>query len=427
MLIFQKLRHLLSGQFIRNVGWMGGAELANRIFRLGTTVVLARLFTPQDYGLVAIVLTTNEFSNVFTLKSGIGSKIIQADEKELSVISNTAYWLNWILCGSLFIIQCIAAFPIAWFYHNNELILPICVTALVYLMLPFFLVHGALIERENRLNIFALCNITQSLVGNILTIVLAVMGLGMWAIVLPIVLSTPAWLIICRRSHSWRAPKSFSFDHWQEIARFGTNILGVELLTKVRGNIDYLIIGHFLGVGALGIYYFAFNAGLGISMNVLGAFTSALYPHLCEVRGNLKELKQRFFSSLKTTMMVMFPLIIAQSSLAPVYVPLVFGQKWISAIPILVIICLSALSYPLYSSTNSLLNAVNETPITLRFSLIYTMVFAIAILVVVKWGILWVAASVLACQLLLPPSYSIWAIRYVFAKHSSFSLSDEKS
>jgi O-antigen/teichoic acid export membrane protein len=162
-------------------------------------------------------------------------------------------------------------------------------------------------------------------------------------------------------------------------------------------------------------------------MNVLGAFTSALYPHLCEVRGNLKELKQRFFSSLKTTVMVMFPLIIAQSSLAPVYVPLVFGQKWISAIPILVIICLSALSYPLYSSTNSLLNAVNETPITLRFSLIYTMVFAIAILVVVKWGILWVAASVLACQLLLPPSYSIWAIRYVFAKHSSFSLSDEKS
>jgi O-antigen/teichoic acid export membrane protein len=423
-MIINQLKQLLSNKFIRNVGWMGGAELANRVFRLGTTVVLARLLSPYDYGLVAVVMTTNEFSSVFTLKSGIGSKIIQADEQDVKVISDTSYWLNWILCGSLFIIQCLAAFPIAWFYGNKQVILPICMVALVYLMLPLFLIHGALIQLENRLNIFALCNVTQSLFGNVLTIGLAFLGMGMWAIVLPIVLTTPIWIVVNYMNHPWRPPKSFKLERWQEIISFGKDLLGVELLGKLRGNIDYLIVGRFLGVDALGIYYFAFNAGLGITLNVMNAFTSALFPHLCEVRGDLQQLRQRYFSSLKTTATIMIPLILLQSGLAPFYVPMVFGQKWITAIPVLILICLSALPFPLSSTIYYLLNAVGKTRISLYYSLISTTMFTIALLTAVKWGILWVAASVLLCQLTISPMFSIWAIRYVF-KNSSFSLANK--
>lgn len=416
MIITNKLKQVLSGQFIRNLGWLGGAELANRIFRLGTTFTLARIFNPYDYGLVAVVLTTNEFATVFTLRSGIGSKIIQAEEQDLKVICDTSYWLNWILCGSLFIIQCIAAFPIAWFYGNNQVILPICICALVYLMLPIFMVQSALIQRENRLNIMALCNVTQSLLANILTIGLAIKGLGMWAVVLPIVLTTPAWIVINYMNHSWRPPKSFRLERWQEITNFGKDILGVELLNKLRGNIDYLLVGRFLGIDALGIYYFAFNAGLGISLNVINAFTSALFPHLCAARGNFKQLKERFFSSLKTVGIFVVPLVLLQSSLAPFYVPIVFGQKWVTAIPILVLICLSALPLPFSNATYLLLNAVGKTHINLYWNLIYTVLFAISLLLSVKWGIFWVAATVLICQGLCQPIFSLWGIKYVFGK-----------
>jgi len=421
-MLINKLKQQLSGQFIRNVGWLGGAELANRIFRLGTTITLARLLSPYDYGLVAVVLTTNEFATVFTLKAGIGSKIVQADEQDLKVICDTSYWLNWILCGLMFVIQCIAAFPIALFYGNNQVILPICVAALVYLMLPIFMIQSALIQRENRLNVTALCNATQSLLANISTIGLALLGLGMWAVVLPIVLTTPVWIVINYMNHSWRPPKSFKLERWQEISNFGKDILGVELLNKLRGNIDYLLVGRFLGIQALGIYYFAFNAGLGISFNVMNAFTSALFPHLCAVRGNLSALKNRYFSSLKSTAIFVVPLILLQSSLAPFYVPIIFGQKWVSAVPILVLICLSALPLPLYNATCLLLNAVGKTHINLYCNLIYTMFFAMALLVAVKWGIFGVAATVLICQLIAQPIFSICAVRYIFAKNSVFSL-----
>jgi PST family polysaccharide transporter len=419
-MLINKLKQILSGQFIRNVGWMGGAELVNRIFRLATTVILARTFSSQDYGLMAVVYTTYEFATVFTLKYGIGAKIIQADEQDVKILCNTSYWLNWILCVALFIIQCLAAFPIARFYGNNQLILPICTVALTYLMLPFFMVQSALIQRENRLKITALCNATQAILSNIATVVLALLDRGIWAVVLPIVLTTPVWIVINYMNHSWRPPKSFSITKWQDITRFGRNMLGVDLLNKLRSNLDYLIVGRILGLEALGVYYFAFNAGLGISLNVINAFMSSFFPHICAVRADYKQLKNRYFSSLKMIALIVVPLVVLQSSLAPFYVPIVFGQKWVAAIPILIMICLSALPRTFAWGASLLLNAVDKTHITLLFDIIFTVIFTVAVLVAVQWGILWVAAAVLISHLLVLPIFTVWANHYVFAKPSKF-------
>ncbi|MBD1809595.1 lipopolysaccharide biosynthesis protein [Microcoleus sp. FACHB-SPT15] len=412
-MLLTKLKQLTSGQFIRNVGWLGGAELVNRVFRLGTTVTLARMFSPEDYGLMSIIYTTFEFASVFTLRGGIGAKIIQADEKDVKTIAETSYWLNWILCGAIFIVQCIAAFPIAQFYDKKQLALPLCMAALTYLMLPLFLVSTALIERENRLKVTAMCNAISSLVINSITIILALLGVGVWAIVWAMLLGNPVWILITWKNHSWRPPKTFNIERWREVISFGGSLLGVDLLNRIKGNIDYLLVGRFLGVEALGIYYFAFNAGLGISFNVMNSFSSAIFPYLCEARDDFREVKKRFFSSIKRTSTVVVPLIILQAGLAPLYVPLVFGEKWIPAIPILSMICLSALPYPISFAVKHLLNAVGKTWLNLYWAFFQTLTFAGFVLVAVKGGIFWVAAAVLIHQA-LTSIYYIWAIKYVF-------------
>ncbi|NEQ16493.1 MAG: oligosaccharide flippase family protein [Moorea sp. SIO3E2] len=104
-MLINKFKQLSSGEFIRNAGWMGIAELVNRLSRLATTVTLARMFTPQDYGLVSAIYTTFEFGNVLILRAGTESKIIQASEQELEAVCNTSYWLNWIFGGLMFVIQ----------------------------------------------------------------------------------------------------------------------------------------------------------------------------------------------------------------------------------------------------------------------------------------------------------------------------------
>jgi PST family polysaccharide transporter len=414
-----KLKQLLSDRFVRNMGWLGVAELVSRIFRLGVTVTLARTFSPYDYGMVSVIYTIFEFAGALTLRAGIGAKIIQTNDQELKVICNTAYWLNWILCSSFFIIQCVAAYPIAMFYKNDQLILPICTLALIYLMFPIFQVQATLIERENRLKVTALCNATQAVLSNTITVILAVLDMGVWSVVWAMLLSYPVWIVIGYKNHPWRPPKTFKLERWQEITSFGSKLLGVDLLGKLRMNLDYILVGGFLGIEALGIYFFAFNAGLGISQSVINAFSSALFPHLCAARGNSKQLKKEYFGSFRTIALIILPLVLLQSSLSPLYVPIVFGKKWIGAIPILVLICLSALPISLSRATSQLLQAVDKTHIDLYWNIIFTIIFAASLLFAVRVDIVWVAASVLITQAVAMPIFTVWVNRSVFAKNSA--------
>jgi PST family polysaccharide transporter len=420
-MLINKLKNALADRFLRNVGWLGAAEVVNRIFRLGTTVTLARVFSTEDYGLMAVIYTIFDLATVFIFRGGIGAKIIQTNEERVKVTCDTAYWLNWLVCSLLFIIQCLAAFPIARFYDNNQLILPICVAALMYLVYPLFLINCALIERENRLKIIAFCTATQSIVINILTVILAVIGMGIWAIVFPMLVTLPIWLIFTWKGHPWRAPKNFTLENWQEIIHFSKNLLGVELLTKLRLNLDYLIVGRFLGVEQLGLYYFAFNAGSGITNNVVNSLMSALFPHLCATRGDRYKLKSYYLKSLKKISLTVIPIVILQSALAPIYVPIIFGERWVKAIPILILICLSVIPLTFKYTSSLLLNTVNKTQISLYFDLIYTILFVIAIFISVQRGILAVAITVLAINLLSSLIFSIYATKYTFAKNNFYS------
>ncbi len=401
--------------FVRNIGWMGASGAVIRIFRLITTVGLARFLSPYDFGLAAIVLMTNEFVQVFS-QIGIGAKLIQADEKDLEELSQSAYWLGWLVFFGLFVLQCLAAFPIAWFYHDNQIILPICLIATNFLLIPLAEVQSSLIQRENRIKVIALSNMLQITTDNLLSLALAFGGLGMWAIVLPKVLVVPIWVYVIFRHHSWRPKGKFTTKHWGNLLDFGRNVLGVELLKTLRNNMDYLIIGRFLGIQELGIYYFAFNAGLGISLGVINSINVALLPHLCAVRSDSLQLWERYRNSLKTIALAIVPLVLLQSSLAPFYVPIVFGQKWVAAIPVLVLICLSAIPRPFADATSKLFLAVNKSHIDLRWNLLFTSVFALGLLIGVQWQSLGVAIAVLVIHTVLLPLFVLWGTRYVFTQ-----------
>lgn len=410
----KSLKNFFSGRYLRNVGWLGGAELFNRVFRLGTTVALARLFSQEDYGLMAVIYTTFEIALVFTLRHGMSAKVIQADEQDLNIIANTCYWLNWILCFSLFILQCLAAFPIAYFYQNTKLLLPLCISATVYLFMPMFTVNSALIERENRLKVTAMGNVGQSFVNNLVVVILVLLGMRIWSIVWGLVLSMPVWILVTWKYNDWRPPRKFSLNKWQEIVDFGKNILGVDILKKLRMNIDYLLVGKFMGLEALGVYFFAFNAGSGIITNIVYAFMSALFPHLCEVRETKTQLKKRFYSSLKSIALTIVPIIIIQSSLSPLYVPIIFGEKWVMAVPILIMVCLSVIPRTFYWAGGMLLNSVNKAQLNFYLDFSFTVIFTAAILLALNFNIYWVAASVLISNALVLPLFTIWSINQVF-------------
>lgn len=409
-----KLNNKLSSQFLRNLGWLGMAEIVSRIFRLGlTTVILPRLLTKYDYGLAAIVLTVHEFTRIFG-EVGVSTKIIQSKEEELNDLCNSGYWLNWIVFSSLFIAQCIIAFPVSWFYQDSRLVLPICVIGISYLTLPIATIQYALIVRENKLKICAIINTFKYITVYLLSAIFAALGMGVWAFVLPWVFVTPIEMLIYKRSYPWHPPARLTTKYWKDILNFGKSILGVQLLKTLRNNLDYLIVGRFLGIEVLGIYFFGFNAGLGVSLSIISAINTATLPHLCASHTSRSELKKSYFSVIKTISIIIIPLVLLQSSLAHLYVPLLQGKKWIVAIPILVLICLSAIPRPFAEAASQLLVTVGKPNLDLRWNILFTTMFTIAVLIGVHWQAVGVATSVLLVHIIFLPLFTLWATRYVF-------------
>ncbi len=406
-------------KFLSNLGWLGISEVVVRVTRLLTAIVLARVLDPLAFGIAALVLTVNELIRVFS-RNGIGAKIVQCSDDELEQICNTAYRLNMVFCFALFIIQVLAAYPIAKFYDTPELVPMIQVLALTYLLMPFGMVHAALVQREQRLKVVAMIDGGQVSTDNILTAVLALFGFGAWAIVLPKFLTSPIWVWGYRYSISWKpAGPKLDFSLWRDVLHFGKYYLSIEVLKTARLNLDNMIIGRLLGVEVLGIYYFARNAGLGFSLTLINAVNSALYPNLCEVNNDQSALKQRFKNNLKQIVFIVVPLLIAQASFAFWYVPIVFGEQWVHAIPVLAILCLSAIPRPLAESASALLLATGRITMDFVWNVVFTILFVVTVWFAAQHSLLVVATSILIIYSLTHPVYLALAWRKVFKIESS--------
>lgn len=421
-----KFKQVLSSVYLRNVSWMAGAEIANRIIRLSSTVIIARTFSSQDYGLMAMIYTIFDLGNVFILRGGIGAKIIQADEQDVKAICNTAYWLNWITCSSLFIIQCTTTFLISAFSPNHQITMPFYLMAFTYLSYPLYLTHLTLLERENKFKPIAICNVISSLILYVLTATLALLGMGVWALIWSMLISAPFWIILTWKIHPWRPPLRFTVEKWQQVIGFGSNLLLSEILNRLRSNIDYLIVGSYLGIEALGMYYFAFNAGSGIAINLLNTFMSPLYPYICAVKNDYWQFRQRYLSSLKKVSLILVPLILLQAFLAPIYVPIVFGKKWIPAIPVLILVCLSVIPKIYAWAAALLLNAINKPRLSLYINTVTTIIFIASIFATVKNGIVWVAFSVFLNSLILSSIFALLINFFAFNKRYFLSNPDSE-
>lgn len=402
-------------KLLSNMGWLGGSQVLGKLLRLATVIVVARLLSPSEYGLAAIVLATNEFILVLG-RQGTVSKLIQVDADKLADTANTAYRINWILCIILFLLQLLIAHPVAEFYDNANLVLPIMALGFGYLIMPLGMVQAAFNIRANNLHVVARSDGLQMLVDAACTVILAILGFGVWALVLPKLIAIPVWVLVHQHYSDWRPGKHCGFRYWRQIVNYSKHIVGVDLLMTLRNNVDYLLVGKFLGVEALGIYYFAFNAGAGITLGLINAFSTAMYPYLCEVRNNHSKLRVRFLSGLKKIAWITIPIILLQSMLAPWYVPLVYGDKWAAAgaVPVLILICLSAITRPFAEASGQLLRAVGEPHIELAWNMIFTALLVIALMGGIAFGIAGVAASLLICHLVFLPMFSLWVMQHVF-------------
>ena len=346
---------------LRGLAAYGSAELVVRVTRILTVIVIARRLSPELMGAAALALSLFELVRVLA-NAGIGQRIISAPAALLAPTCNSAHRLFWIWCPLISALQLLLAAALAT--TQPAVAAMLALLSLVYLTMPAGLVQVFLLMREGRLTTTARIGATQTLADHLLTLVLVLLWPDpasiAFAIVLPKLLTTPIWLVGVRRARPWARDAAAGHVPAMGFVRFGTGVLVTEIAGAARAQIDKLIIGALLGVKALGIWYFAFNAGLGITTSFVGAFGTVLFPWLCKaVDRHARALRYR--RGILIGLGVFLPMTLAQVLLAPIYVPLLFGSQWTTAAPLVALLGLAALPMVASAATTAWLRADGAT------------------------------------------------------------------
>lgn len=325
---------------LKNVGWLASGEMLSRVTRLFAAVALARMLTPIEFGTAAIAITVFELVRVFN-QNGVGAAVIAAKDDALPDLMRTAHLTAWATCLVLASLQCLVGYIVARSTGSAEIGWMIASLAAVYLIMPPGIPHGWMLQRRQNMRRLATVNASQTSIDNLLTAALALAGFGAWAIVLPKLLTAPIWLAGVMWGRPWRPDRSAGFASPRRLFAFAAPVLGSEILNATRLHVDKLIIGAVCGLELLGVYYFAFNAGLGLSSALSTAFNGALYPNLCEAARRTGSAIGAFNTGLKSAGVLLTALFLIQAALVPIYVPIVFGAEWAFAVPLIAILCLS--------------------------------------------------------------------------------------
>ncbi len=395
----------------KSAAWIGGSQLAMRLARILSTIVVARLIAPELLGVAAIALAVNEISHVFS-RNATNSKIIRAEECELISLSDTAYYVNWLVGAAVFLIQCLVGFGLSWVYDDVTIFYLVSVLGFTYLLLPVAQVHSALNLRQEKIALIATTEIQQTVVDAALTIAMVLLGFGVWSLVLPKILVVPIWIRAHRRANTYIAPKRFTLSRLSDHLSFNSRVVGVEVLGVIRHNIDYVLIGFFLGMEALGIYYFAYNAGLGLSRGFILSLNNAFYPYLCAAKHQSEELQKRFRQGLSYMLLLMIPLLSLQAFMADIYVPILFGQQWVErdAAVLVSLLCMAGIPLLVTEAGSQYLRAQDRPLADLQWHLSYSAIFIIAIFIGVQWGLIGVVVAVLLSQYLAAPLHYVFIV-----------------
>lgn len=404
------LRPQILSTFTRNLMAYGASEVAAKASRLLVVISVARTLDLGQIGLAAGALAAADILKSLT-ENGVGQRIIAAPARELAATCATAHRIFWVWCLGLFAVQIIVAgILLAW---TGTAILPllIVILAMEYLFMPAGLVQAALAMREGKLRQTAAIAAGQVVGANLMSAGLALVWPSALALVLPRLLAAPIWLVAMRRLRPWTAGSKQGYAPLRPFLSYGWAVLGVEIVKVLRLQADKLVIGLLLGADTLGLYFMAFNAGLGLATSFSVAFSTVLFPHLCAAQDRAAALRQ----SILLGMGLITPAVIAQAVAAPLYVPILFGPGWEGISDVVSILCLAAIPTTLWSAAAGWLRANGRPEMEFAVTLVLTAALILNTVLLAPFGLTAIAVGYLIVASVVMIGASLPAIADAFA------------
>jgi teichuronic acid exporter len=380
-------------QLLGGMKWTGSATLINTVMQLLQYAVLARLLAKSDFGLMSMVTVIIAFAQVFT-DMGLGSAIIHhqnANKKQLS----TLYWLNVIAGTTVALIVFFTAPLVAAFYNEPKLVELTRLIAVIFIIIPFGQQFQYLLQKNLEFDRIAKTEIASVISGVCLAIILALLDFGVYALIIGQMIFHAVKSILYA-FQGWKYFRPSFYMNLKEVKKFlsfGIYQMGSRSIGHFASNIDYMLIGRFLGPEALGIYTIAYQLVVVPVSKINPVITKVAFPLFAKEQENNESLSRGFTDMSKLLGVITFPILLGLMCTAPVLVPVMFGEKWEASIPLVQILSTLGILRVLMNPNGSILLGKGRADIAFKWDLVVAAIHAIAFYFAVQFGVVSLALT----------------------------------
>jgi len=408
----------LTTKTVQGIGWSGVSQIIRLLLRLGITAILARLLTPNDFGLLAMVVVFTNLVMIFR-DFGLSASLIQykgVTEEHLS----SSFWIN-VIIGLLLTLLLIALAPIiAYFYSEDRLRLIIMVLASTFFISSFGIVQTALFTKEMKFKPLAIVEISAVAISGTTSVILAFTGYGVWSLVWQQIIFSFVIVVLLWAFSSWRPKMLFRWQRVKELLGFGLNLTGFNFVNYFNRNLDNLLIGKFLGTAPLGFYNLAYQLLIFPLSNISTVIGRVMFPSLSAIKDDKSKVRYAYIKATRYIATVTFPLMMGLLVVAPQFIRVIFGSQWERSIFLIQILALVSLIQSVASTVGWIYQSQGRTDIMFRWGLFSMIIVTIAFVLGIRWDVEGVTvAYAIATFLLTYPCFAI-PFRLINLKFSHF-------
>lgn len=367
---------LLAKKTAHAMAWVALITIFTKIIGFVTQIVLARILAPADFGLLAIGLLAINSMGIFR-DLGFGATLIYKKDDSDHTAANTAFILLPLVASTLFLIAYFSAPYLALFFDNMAVEPLVQVLALTFVISSFGTVPSMLLEKELEFKKKVMPETVPIIGYASVAISLAVSGYGVWSLVYGQIASAALtagliWLI-----SDWRP--TFKFD--RKIAKvlfdYGKHIMGASIIIFLVTNIDDAIVGRVLGMEALGFYTLAYTISNLPATQITNLVGRVMFPLYAKLQGDQNALRSAYLKTLQYVSMLSIPAAFGIFVIAPNFVSVVIGDKWLPAVPAMRVLCIYGLFRSLNGTLGPMFQATGNPKVLENTALLNLILFCI--------------------------------------------------
>jgi len=325
------------------------------------TIILARLLSPDEFGLMALGLIVIGYLDSF---SGWGvENVVIYEQDNVEHNSNVAFTLGLIFNAIISVTAFLIAPWVATFFNDPRITDIVRTLSIIFIICGLGSIHAARLKKELHFRQTLLPEFGKAAAKAIVSISLALVGYGVWSLVwgqlaANVAASSLYWLV-----YRWRPRLTLDMRTSHHLLGYSSQTVLSQFMGAILTNIDYLIVGKRLGPDNLGFYSMAFRVPELLIINTCYIVSNALFPAYSKLQNDLASLRKGFLLTLRYIALYTVPVGVGMFIVTPEFVKVIFGDRWIPAIPVMQAISLYAVIYSLSFNAGDIYKAIGRPDI----------------------------------------------------------------